>query len=126
MARRVPTTHGTRSSRLTIAAWQVMPPPSVTSAAARRMAGTQSGVVMRATRISPGCSSAAWATERQDPHGPGDQARRGAEALDQRLRQRAGPPSDRRTGDPSVVIGRDCTTAMAPSAIAHSMSWGSP
>ena len=47
VALRAPTTAGTPSSRETMAAWQVMPPPSVTMAAARRMVGTQSGLVMR-------------------------------------------------------------------------------
>ena len=49
----VPTTQGTPSSRETIAAWQVMPPESVTIAAARRISGTQSGAVMCATSTSP-------------------------------------------------------------------------
>ena len=49
--------HGTPSSRLTIAAWQVVPPLSVTSAPARRITGTQSGFVIGATRISPPSSS---------------------------------------------------------------------
>ena len=51
-----PTTHGTPISRATIAAWQVMPPRSVTSAAAFRMAGNQSGSVISATKISPAAS----------------------------------------------------------------------
>ncbi len=50
-----PTMHGSPSSRATIAACDVMPPASVTIAAARRMIGTQSGDVMRVTSISPAC-----------------------------------------------------------------------
>ena len=53
VAVRVPTTQGTPSSRATMAVWQVMPPPSVTRAEARRMAGTQSGLVIGATSTSP-------------------------------------------------------------------------
>ena len=50
-----PTMHGSPSSRATIAACDVMPPASVTIAAARRMIGTQSGDVMCVTSISPAC-----------------------------------------------------------------------
>ena len=49
----VPTTAGVPSSLLTIAAWQVIPPSSVTMAATFRIAGTMSGLVIRVTRISP-------------------------------------------------------------------------
>jgi len=49
-----PTTAGIPSSRLTIAAWQVLPPLFVTIAAAVFITGSQSGVVVSATRISPG------------------------------------------------------------------------
>ena len=57
VAFRVPTTHGTPSSRDTMAAWQVIPPSSVTIAAARVIAGTMSGVVIVVTRTSPARSS---------------------------------------------------------------------
>ena len=60
VASRAPTMQGIRSSRLTIAAWQVMPPESVTMPAARRMVGTQSGEVIGATKTSPACSCAPW------------------------------------------------------------------
>ena len=53
MAWPVPITAGTPSSRLTIAAWLLRPPWSVTIAAAFFMTGTQSGLVADATRISP-------------------------------------------------------------------------
>lgn len=53
---RVPTTQGTPGSREMIAAWDVIPPPSVISAEARRIAGTQSGLVIGATSASPVCS----------------------------------------------------------------------
>src|SRR6476659_7460955 len=58
VAVRVPTTQGIPSSRETIAACDVIPPASVTTAAARRINGTQSGEVIAATRISPGRSRA--------------------------------------------------------------------
>ena len=44
---------GTPSSRLTMAAWDVRPPWSVTIALARFMIGTQSGSVVPVTRIAP-------------------------------------------------------------------------
>ncbi len=53
MALPVPTTAGTPSSRLTIAAWLVGPPWSVTIPAARFMMGTQSGSVISVTRMAP-------------------------------------------------------------------------
>ncbi len=49
----VPTIAGVLSSRLTIAAWQVRPPKSVTMPAAFFIIGTQSGSVILVTRISP-------------------------------------------------------------------------
>src|SRR4051812_49789838 len=39
-------THGTPSSRATIAAWQVGPPPSMTTTAARPIVGPDGGVVI--------------------------------------------------------------------------------
>ena len=96
MAVRAPTTHGTPSSRLTMAAWQVMPPPSVTTAAARRSVGSQSGFVIGATSTSPSAQRAAFARCGQHPgHARGD-ARRGAQPTQQdgsgrgRLRWRRG------------------------------------
>ena len=59
----VPTRQGMPSSRETIAAWQVMPPESVTIAAARRISGTQSGAVMWVTSTSPSRSSPASASD---------------------------------------------------------------
>ena len=52
-ARIMPTTAGQPSSRLTIAAWQAMPPSSVTMAPARFMPGTMSGSVRSAARTLP-------------------------------------------------------------------------
>ena len=49
----VPTTQGVPSSLEMIAAWQVIPPSSVTMAAALLMAGTMSGMVICVTRTSP-------------------------------------------------------------------------
>ena len=104
VAVRAPTTAGTPSSRETMAAWQVMPPPSVTRAAARRMVGTQSGLVIGATRTSPGCRRSPWSGDcstRTDPRGP---TRRGRQALDE---QRALPV--RRRGRGGTADGRDGT-----------------
>jgi hypothetical protein len=50
----VPITQGMPSSRLTIAAWQVRPPRSVTMAAAVLRIGSQSGSVMPVTSTEPG------------------------------------------------------------------------
>ena len=60
--RRVAGAHDRRnpSSRRCMAGWHVMPPPSVTMAAARRMVGTQSGLVIGATRTSPAWSRSPW------------------------------------------------------------------
>ena len=53
----VPTTAGTPCSRAMIAAWQVRPPRSVTTAAAVFITGSQSGVVVSETSTSPGRNS---------------------------------------------------------------------
>ena len=69
---------GRWSSRPTIAAWQVTPPPSVTRAAARRIVGTQSGLVIVATSTSPrgagprppgcaGCGPGPWRCRARRP-----------------------------------------------------------
>ena len=63
MASPVPTTQGIPNSRETIAAWQVMPPESVTIAPARRNRGSQSGEVMCVTSTSPSFRLAASASE---------------------------------------------------------------
>src|SRR3546814_13564152 len=57
----VPTIAGTPSSRLTMAAWLVVPPWLVTMPAARFMTGTQSGSVVSVMRIDPSrnCSMSA-------------------------------------------------------------------
>jgi hypothetical protein len=108
----VPTTHGTPSSRATIAAWQVMPPPSVTTAAARRMAGTQSGLVIRATSTSPSRSRAPSSGEPSTRTSPDAEP---GEALNPLTRGSSpGAPLL-----PRVVTGRDWTSQVASSAIAH-------
>ncbi|MEM2881548.1 MAG: hypothetical protein QXO54_02800 [Candidatus Methanomethylicaceae archaeon] len=48
-----PTIHGMPSSRLTMAAWHVIPPLLVTIALAFLIAGAQSGDVIWVTNISP-------------------------------------------------------------------------
>ncbi len=64
----VPTTHGTPSSRETIAACDVIPPASVTMAAARRISVTQSGDVKCATSTAPWSSpSSGRASTRTGP-----------------------------------------------------------
>ena len=127
VARRVPTMHGTPSSRLTIAAWQVMPPLSVTSAPARRMTGTQSGLVIGATRISPGSSAPPFGRFPEDAHPAGDDTGRRAQPAHERTsrRPRLEPPPAAVTRS-SVVIGRDCTRKISPPSIAHSVSCGAP
>ena len=119
VADRVPTIAGTPSSRLTIAAWQVLPPASVTSAAARRIVGTQSGDVIAATSTSPSTS--------RSPSFGEVRTRTAPDAAGYRPRARAG--AARRDVGPSsasVVIGRDCTMNSSSPRYAHSMSWGAP
>ncbi len=60
MASTVPTTAGIPSSRLTMAACEVLPPWSVTMAAAIFMTGSQSGVVLTDTKTSPGRKVDSW------------------------------------------------------------------
>ncbi len=117
VAVRAPTTAGTPSSRDTMAAWHVIPPPSVTTAAARRMTGTQSGLVIGATNTSPACSRSAWSGVRSTRTTP---AARPADAA--RPRTRTAPNSDPpdpsapsgggapgSKAPPTAVTGRDCT-----------------
>ena len=122
----MPTTQGMPSSRETIAAWQVMPPESVTIAAARRISGTQSGAVMWVTRTSPSCSRAASSREAITRTVPLGDAGGGAEAPEQLPAGgglRAGSPPV----PPVLVTGRDCSIQTLPSSsIAHSVSWGEP
>src|SRR3954447_14385024 len=59
-----PTTAGIPYSRATTAQWLRMPPVSVTTAAATANSGVHGGAVVSATRISPGFSRAASASER--------------------------------------------------------------
>jgi len=120
----VPTTHGTPSSRDTIAAWQVMPPPSVIRAAARRIAGTQSGLVIAATSTSPSCSRSCWSGEPSTRTGP---LARPCEAFSPVSSTCGSAPLGVLVGRwPSVVIGRDCTMKVSPPAHAHSRSCGEP
>ena len=108
VALRAPTTQGTPSSRDTIAAWHVMPPPSVTTAAARRIVGTQSGLVIGATSTSPRSSrlpSCGVCKTRTRPLAvPADAAR-------PRSSGSAAPAVSLLDAsvEASVVIGRDCT-----------------
>ena len=81
----VPTTQGTPSSRLTMAAWQVRPPRLVTIAAAIFMVGSQSGSVMSATSTSPGWKSCKLVDVADDAHRPGADLLADAAALEQHL-----------------------------------------
>ena len=119
VAVRVPTTQGTPSSRPTMAAWQVIPPPSVTTAAARRIVGTQSGCVIGATSTSPGWRAWPSRGRAQDAHAPGGDARRSGQAAEQdrgrhrgRGRRRGGRRGQRR--DRPGLHDRDVATADRP------------
>ena len=70
----VPTTAGMPSSRLTMAAWLVGPPWSVTMPAARFMMGTQSGSVISVTRMAPSRNRAMSAALRMTQTVPGAMA----------------------------------------------------
>ena len=67
----VPTTAGTPSSRLTMAAWQVRPPRLVTMAAAFFMVGSQSGSVLSVTSTSPSLKFAEVLRALDHAHRPG-------------------------------------------------------
>ena len=105
MAVRAPTMHGTFSSRATMAAWQVIPPVSVTSAEARRMVGSQSGLVILATSTSPSCrrppSLTSSSTRTTPEAAPGTAGRPWTSTS---CFSAAGDPARLR-----VVIGRVCT-----------------
>ena len=103
VAPRAPTTAGSPISRLTMAAWQVRPPRSVTSAAARRRMGTQSGEVMGATSTSPAWRRSPSDGISQDPHGSGALTR--ARRPD-RTRARVGPSGSGSAGEPGAVRRR--------------------
>jgi proteasome lid subunit RPN8/RPN11 len=115
---------GIRSSRLTIAAWQVMPPESVMIPAARRNVGTQSGEVIGATSTSPVCSCAPSAGDRRmrtlPVATPGDAPSPETSTVP------AAAVSAAPSAPARVVIGRVCTIANSPPASAHSMSCGAP
>ena len=137
VAVRVPTTQGMPSSRETMAAWDVMPPASVTIAAARRMSGTQSGEVIAATSTSPGSSlddSPTVESTRTRPVAvPGlapsprsSGSRPGSGAFEE-----AGEGAEDVSADAatvltlgSVVIGRVWVMKICPPAMANSMSCG--
>ena len=121
MACPVPTTQGMPSSRLTIAACAVLPPRSVTIAAARFIAGTKSGVVISATRTSPCFTLSIWEASGTIFTAP------------EAMPGLAGAP-DRSTGCVIsatvsasafiVVTGRVWTIKISSPSIAHSKSWG--
>ena len=88
VARPVPTTAGSPYSRHTIAAWDITPPMSVTTALTFVKIGAQAGDVMLQTRISPSRTSAISLHRLDDPR----------DALDRRpatpaLPSARGPPS---------------------------------
>ena len=80
VAEPVPVTAGSPYSRQTIAAWLIIPPMSVTTAPMRPNTGPQLGAVMRATRISPSCSSSSSAASLDDARDALGAARRGGHA----------------------------------------------
>ncbi len=121
----MPTTQGIPSSRETIAAWQVIPPESVTIAAALRISGTQSGAVMWVTRTSPSTSSAASSREPITRTVPLAIPGAAPSPLTSSLPASAvGPGSP---SPPVLVTGLDCSIQILPaSSIAHSVSCGAP
>ena len=60
----VPVTAGSPYSRQTIAAWLIIPPMSVTTAAIRPNTGPHDGAVIGATRISPSWIAETWSARR--------------------------------------------------------------
>lgn len=87
-----------------MAAWLVMPPPSVINAAARRIAGTQSGLVMGATSTSPVSNSAVSVGEVRTRTAPDALP---VEAARPRTKIRAAAWSASRVCSCSVVMGQD-------------------
>ena len=63
----VPTTAGSPYSRETIAAWDMIPPMSVTVAAILEKIGAHAGEVIVQTRISPGAHRVEVAEAAHDP-----------------------------------------------------------
>ena len=114
------------SSRETIAAWQVIPPESVTIAAARRIRGTQSGAVMWVTSTSPSASSALPPSAAITRTGPA--ATPGAAPSPRTSSSPAPAGSGAASGSPPVAVtGRDWSIHTRPSGSkAHSVSCGVP
>ena len=127
----VPMTAGTPNSRLTMAAWLVGPPWSVTMPAALRMIGTQSGSVLSVTRIAPSTKFAMSSVLRMMHAGPQAIASPTAAPVAIALgaltasRQFFIAVADRA---PCTVSGRACTMKSLPlsPSFAHSMSMGQP
>ena len=130
MARPVPTIAGRPSSRLTMAAWEVRPPWSVTMAAARFMIGTQSGSVIPVTRTASSTKRSISDASRRTHAAPIATASPIARPLSRRLPLRVSryvwkAAAWRRA---STVSGRAWTMKISPVAPsrAHSMSMGCP
>ena len=115
VAEPVPTRQGMPSSRETIAAWQVIPPESVTIAAARRISGTQSGVVMCATRTSLPLSSPASASEVTTRARPEAQPGAAPRPRSSTRPSSSGLAPSGSRAPPMVVTGRDWSIQTVPS-----------
>ncbi len=122
-----PTIAGMPSSRLTIAAWAVRPPWSVTTAAARAMIGPQSGSVTGATSTSPSSNASAsdgWCRTRTVPVAIASPTASPVTRASDRSRSSyvRSPPSRR----DCTVSGRACTmkSSPLPASLAHSTSMG--
>ena len=107
VAFRVPTRQGMPSSRDTMAACDVMPPASVTIAAARRISGTQSGVVIDATSTSPFSSVLVLEDDVSTRTGPVATPGPAPTPCRSMVAAEGSAESGRRV--PSVVTGRVCT-----------------
>ena len=125
----VPTTAGSPSSRLTMAAWQVRPPRLVTIAAAFFIVGSQSGSVLSVTRTSPFRNSSRCCATLDHAHGPVADLLADAPPADEHVApSRAGDKfrAYRRRFCDCTVSGRACTMNNSPvcPSLAHSMSIG--
>ena len=126
----VPTTAGVPSSRLTMAAWQVMPPSSVTMALTRRIAGTISGLVIFVTSMSPSLTALVSLMSRtittRPLAMPGDAPCPSRSATPDDLSDLLSAPERGISGRRIVVIGLDWRMKRSPATIAHSTSCGMP
>ena len=115
------------SSRETIAAWQVIPPESVTIAADFRISGTQSGAVMWVTRISPSEKALASSRVRTILTVPLPVPGAAPSPLSSTGPASSGAAAAFCGVPPEDVTGLDCSIQAEPSSSkAHSVSWAEP